>query len=313
MDASLAASDRKATTKTLYRILATNHLIPAPFGAIRLDRLRPTDIEALVLRMRTATRVREGAKVRAFADSTIRSVYTVARAALDGAVRDGLLATNPAAAMKRPGVERKEARFLSGDEMRSLLDAASASRYHRALVLISQTGARRGEILALRWDDVDLAAKNIRIRGTLARVDGQLTITEPKTDRSRRTVPLSPLALSALTEQRTSQAAERLHARNEWTPTKYVFTTAIGQPVDPRNLLRVVKSAATKTSLTNVGVHSLRHSAAVALLEGGINIKAVSDLLGHSSIAITGDIYGHTTDDAARAAVSLLSIAWGSQ
>jgi integrase len=86
-----------------------------------------------------------------------------------------------------------------------------------------------------------------------------------------------------------------------------VFTTAFGGPVDPRNVLRAIQDAAKSAGVEGVGVHTLRHTAAVTMLEGGVHIKAASDLLGHSSIAITGDIYGHTTDEAARAAVELLS------
>jgi integrase len=313
---TLEASDRKESTRSLYRSLANSHLKPEPFGALRLDKLKPSDIEALVLRLRARTRPirsKDGseAEVRALSDSTIRTTYTVLRSALDGAVRDGLLARNPAAAIRRPGVERTEARHLSLLEVHRLLNAAESSRYHGALVLITATGMRRGECLALRWQDIDHDAGVLRIRGTLSRIGRKVTVTEPKTERSRRILPLSPATAALLTGQRKGQVAERLHAGSKWTDTGYVFTTETGQPVDPRNLLRVVQSAAARAGLTDVGVHSLRHSAATAMLEAGVNIKAVSDLLGHSSVSITGDIYGHTSDDSARAAIAKLSDAMG--
>lgn len=313
---TLTASDRKESTRSLYRTLATKHLIPEPFGARRLDQLKPSDVEALVLRLRAATRVvpaengRED-KIRALSDSTIRTTYTVLRAALDGAVRDGLLARNPAALIHRPSVQRTEARHLTPDEVRILFKAAESSRYHRALTLIAATGMRRGECLALRWVDIDFEAGVLRIRGTLTRLNGKLLVTEPKTERSRRVLPLSPAVSALLAAQRKAQVAERLHAGSSWTDTGYVFTTENGQPVDPRNLYRVVQTAAAHAGLKDVGVHSLRHSAATAMLEAGVNIKAVSDLLGHSSVSITGDIYGHTSDDSARAAVARLSEAMG--
>jgi integrase len=115
----------------------------------------------------------------------------VLRSALDGAVRDGLLARNPAAAVKRPGVERIEARHLDRDAVVKLLDAAKESRYHPALVLIASTGLRRGEALALKWDKVDLDGGALRVAATIARVEGKLASSEPKTARSRRLVPLS--------------------------------------------------------------------------------------------------------------------------
>ena len=188
----------------------------------------------------------EAAPVRALSDSTIRQTYTVLRAGLGPAVRDGLLARNPAAQVRRPGVERTEARHLDADAVTAVLRAEEPSRYHPALV-------------------------------------------------------------SMLRKRKAGQAAERLHAANQWQDSRLVFTIELGRPVDPRNLLRVIEAAAKTAGIEGVGVHTLRHSAAVSWLESGVHIKAVADLLGHSSIAITGDVYGHTSDDSARAAVDGLA------
>lgn len=162
---------------------------------------------------------------------------------------------------------------------------------------------RRGEALALRWSDVDLDNGTVTVRGTLGRIGGRLVVSEPKTDRSRRTVPIGAPLVAMLRAQRKQQAAEQLRAANQWENSGLVFTTEFGTPVEPRNILRTVETAAAKAGMEGVGVHTLRHSAAVAWLEAGVHIKAVADLLGHSSIAVTGDIYGHTSDDTARAAV----------
>ncbi len=303
---SLAVSDRKESTRALYGALCRKHLEPAPFGAVPLDKLRPTDVEALVLAMRAQTKpgaAEDAVPVRALSDSTIRQVYTVLRAGLDCAVRDGLIARNPAALVKRPGVERFEAKHLTDDELTAVLRAAEASRYHPVLMLIAATGLRKGEALALQWKHVDLDGSTLKVVATIGRVNHRLVITEPKTARSRRTVPLSPGVVSMLRKQRTEQKAERLRAGNQWTDTGLVFTTELGGAVDPRNLLRVMEAAAAAAGAAGAGVHTLRHSAAVGWLESGVHIKAVADLLGHSSIAITGDVYGHTSDDTARAAV----------
>jgi integrase len=171
------------------------------------------------------------------------------------------------------------------------------------LVLIAATGLRKGEALALRWDRVDLDAGTVKVAATISRINQKLVISEPKTDRSRRTVPLPPAVVAMLRKHRTDQKAERLRAGNQWTDSGLVFTTEFGGPVDPRNLLRVIEVAAKTAGGEGVGVRTLRHSAAVGWLESGVHIKAVADLLGHSSIAITGDVYGHTSDDTARAAV----------
>jgi integrase len=318
-ETTLAVSDRKPATRALYATLAAKHIEADRLGALPLGRVRASDVEAWVLRLRSQTKpgraegaeAAEPAPVRALSDSTIRTTYTVLRAALDAAVRDGLIARNPAAAVHRPGVARAEARHLDAAELAAVLDAAKASRYHLALVLIAATGLRRGEALALKWTDVDLDAGLIRVRGTLGRVDGELTTTEPKTDRSRRTVPLSPAIVEALRAHRKRQRAEKMHARNIWTEQGLVFCTEAGHHVEPRNLLRVIETAARKASVKGVGVHTLRHSAATAWLEAGVHIKTAADLLGHSSIAITGDIYSHASDDSARAAVEGLSATLG--
>jgi integrase len=311
---TLAASDRKESTQVLYANLSRRHLEPEPFGAITLDKLKPHDIEALVLTMRAKVKRAtgpQGEPVRALSDSTIRQVYTVLRAGLDGAVRDGLLARNPAAQIKRPGVARTEAKHLDVQAVIKVLAAAQVSRYHPALALIAATGLRKGEVLGLSWDRLALDDGVLKVTDTLGRIGNRLSITEPKTARSRRTVPLNANVVAMLRKHRTAQLAERLRAGDQWTDSGLVFTTELGRPVDPRNLLRVIEVAAKAAGVQNVGVHTLRHSAAVAWLEAGVHIKAVADLLGHSSIAITGDVYGHTSDDTARSAVDVLAAKLG--
>jgi integrase len=317
---TLAASDRAASTRQLYTDLSRRHLEPEPFGALRLDRLKPTDIEALILRLRAQTkpgkpndddRDAEPEPVRAYSDSTIRSVYAVLRQALDGAVRDGLLARNPAAAVQRPGVERREAHYLDAASVSALLTAAEGLRYHPVLVLIAATGLRRGEALSLRWDAVDLDAGLLKVHTTIGRVGRQLVTSQPKTERSRRVVPLSPPLVAMLRAHRTGQLEERLAAASVWEDHGLVFCTEMGKPVEPRNVLRTIEIAGAKAGIGGAVVHSLRHAFATACLEGGVNIKAVADLLGHSSISVTGDIYGHSSDATARAAVDGLAARLG--
>jgi integrase len=156
-----------------------------------------------------------------------------------------------------------------------------------------------------------VAAGTLKVAAMLGRIGDRLVISEPKTARSRRTIPLSPAVVAMLRRHRTEQKAERLRAGNQWVDSGLVFTNESGGPVDPRNLLRVMEVAAEAAGVDDVGVHTLRHSAAVAWLESGVHIKTVADLLGHSSIAIIGDAYGHTCDDTARAAVDGLAARLG--
>ena len=300
-ETTLAASDRKEATRSLYSSLSRKHIESGVIGTIPLAKLRPSDVEKLILALRSVP----------LADSTIRQIYTVLRLGLDGAVRDGLLARNPAASVQRPGVARKEATHLDPQRVTELLAAAEGSRYYTPLLLIATTGLRRGEALALRWSDVDLDTGVLCVRETVQRIEGKLSTGEVKTDRSRRAIPLAPVIVARLRRHRVTQLEERMRAANQWTETGLVFTTELGRVVEPRNLLRVIEAAANRIGLNGVGAHTLRHSAATAWLEAGVHIKQVSDLLGHSSVAITGDVYGHGSDQSARAAVDGLSGALG--
>jgi integrase len=293
---TVMASDPAESTRDTYARLARKHLETAPFGEISLGKLRPSDVEGLVLALRA----------KGLADATIRLIYNVLRVALDGAVRDRPLARNPAALVAWPGVKRGEARHLDTDVVTAVLRAVEDSRYYPALVLIASTGVRRGEALALSWDRVDLDAGTLTVAATLGRIGKRLVIRQPKTTRSRREIPLFPAMVTMLRRHRIAQKEERLRAGDQWTESGLVFTTALGRPIEPGNMLSRIKKAAAKAGVEDVKVHTLRHSAAVAWLESGVHIKAVSDLLGHSSIAVTGDVYGHTSDTAARAAIDTL-------
>lgn len=308
---SLEASPRKESTKELYRHLIRHHLLEPPFGSRRLDQLRPAHIEALLLALRSKTRERERGsvvvQVPALADSTVQRLFSVLRVALDGAVRDGLLARNPAHLVRQPAVQRKEARFLSPADVGAILDRTRGSRYAPVLTFIAHTGVRKGEALGLRWDDVDFARGTIRIRSTLSRTRGQLAATAPKTPRSRRLLPMTPAVAELLRTRRAEAEADGVKAESLWTPTDFVFTSQTGAPLDPRNVLRALTTAAAAAGLEGVTVHTFRHSAATGMLEAGIHLKAVSELLGHSDIRITGDVYGHVSTETARAALEALS------
>jgi integrase len=150
----------------------------------------------------------------------------------------------------------------------------------------------------------------LRVRGTLARVNGKLKVTEPKTAKSKRAVPLSEVAVRTLRAVRTEQAQERLRAGSRWHQTGFVFVTEFGEPCEPRNALRAFKAAAKRAGLpSSVGLHTLRHSAASVMIASGVPLKIVSDILGHASVAITGDIYGHVSPDVSREAAAKLAAA----
>jgi integrase len=294
---ALAASDRKSTTKAMYAGVARVHIVGSHIGGLALDKVRPMHVEGWIV----------GLRAKGLAESTVRSAYTILRAILDTAVRDGALARNPAAVVKRPKVTAKESVFLTPEQVRALLESAKSSRYAPLFKLLVNTGLRRGEALALRWSDIDFEDKLLRVRGTLTRVDGDLIVTSTKTAKSRRSIPVSDGTEQLLKEIRKHQLEERLKAGSQWHQTPYVFTAEDGRPCDPRNALRALKAAATKAGMDGVGLHTLRHSAATAMLTNGVPLKVVSEILGHASIVITADIYGHVSPDVSREALATLS------
>jgi integrase len=301
IDTSLQASERKQNTKVMYAGVARTHILSSSIGRLRLDQIRPSHVEGWVVELR-----RKG-----LAESTIRSAYTILRAVLDTAVRDGALAVNPAAVIRRPRVTAKEAPHLTPTQVTALLRAAEGTRYAPLFALLVHTGLRRGEALALQWSDVDLDRRMLRVRGTLSRIDGALVVTEPKTAKSRRFVPISAPAELLLRTLQAAQAEERRQAGSAWRHTGFVFTTEFGEPCDPRNAFRALRAAAIKAGLTHAGLHTLRHSAASVMLTRGVPLKVVSEILGHSSIAITGDVYGHVAPDVSSEAVDILGDAFG--
>ncbi|MGB3762037.1 MAG: site-specific integrase [Ornithinimicrobium sp.] len=299
LESSLPTSNRKATTQLLYAGLARNHIIGSDLAKLPIKNLRPTSVERFITQLRA----------KGLSDSSVRQIYTVARAIGDDAVRDGLMARNPFSSVRRPRVTQAEAKFLQPSEVHALLGAARDSRYHPVFEFLIHTGMRRGEALALRWRDVDVRQQLVRVRGTLARIDGELQVLEPKSAKSRRTIPLSEPALAVIERVRERTTMERANAAELWVDSNFLFTTAIGEPSDPRNALRAFTVAARRAGLEGAGLHTLRHSAASVMLSERVPLNVVSQILGHSGIAITADVYGHIAPDVSRNALDVLGSA----
>jgi len=284
---SLPASSRKPTTQETYARLARRHITSGSLADVRLDALTPSKVEAWVSQLLDQR-----------SQATARQVHAILCMMLDGAVREGLVRRNVARSVSKPRVGAREASMFTSHQVGLLLAEARGDRLSPLLSLIAYTGMRRGEALAIRWSDVDLKAGAVRVTGTLARVDGQLTRLDPKTAHGRRVVPLVPEAVEALREARLQQARERLAAGPAWTDSGYAFTTEVGTPVDPRNALRWFYGVRDRVNAAHGldldgSLHTFRHAAASVLLANGVPMPVVSEVLGHSSISITVDMYGH--------------------
>ena len=167
-------------------------------------------------------------------------------------------------------------------------------------------GLRRSEALGLHWSDVDLDKGTLRISRGLQRAGGELRELPTKTPRSRRTVPLPPFVVQALRAHREGQAAERERAWH-WEDTPYVFTSTVGTPIEPRTLTRTFHALCERHGLRRVRLHDLRRSCVSLLLAVGVSPRVVMEIVGHSAIEMTMNVYGHVSLDNQRAALDLLN------
>jgi integrase len=268
------------------------HLVPA-LGRLPLGRIGPSDVQ----------RMSSELIARGLSPATARRAHATLRAALQEAVRWHLIPHNPAALAAPPRVARREMAAFSPDEARRFLFAVHGTRHEALWVLALTTGLRQGELLALRWPDLELESGYLIVRGTLTRLRGQSShageskshqeITSPKTARSRRRVEFGALAADALHSHRVAQDAVRARAGSTWSETRLVFCGEHGQFIQPSSLNRELKGLLKQYGLPAIRFHDLRHTAATLLLTKDVNPKKVSELLGHSSVAITLDTYSH--------------------
>jgi integrase len=266
------------------------HVVPR-IGHVRLSELSVADCRDLLV----------GLSLRLDAQS-VRHVRSTLRRSFADAVRDGLVQRNVAALAEPPKMHKAERAYLTTAQVRHLISEGRDDRHWPLWVVIVTTGLRVSEALALAWSDV---GDSLKVSHQLARLDGEWKRTPPKTRRSRRTVPLTPIAVEALAEQRRRQDAERGdHPR---PIDGLVFTTSVGSPIHATNLLPPLRALLARLGLPRVTIHDLRHSAASMMFEAGIPIEVIADLLGHSTVRVTQDLYVHRRQELQRLAVDKLT------
>ena len=289
-----AGDGTSASTLERYGQVVRVHIIPA-IGRIKLTALTPRDVQLMVSQLRQTA-----------APASVIKIHGVLRNALSDAERMDLIPRNVARAVRSATLTRTERRALTVGEATKLLAQLQGDRLEGVFTLALSTGLRRGELLGLRWQDTDLESRMLFVRQTLQRVDGELRFVPPKTHRSTRSVPLSQLAVSALSAQRVRQAEDRLLVGPAWEDHGLVFATHIGTPLEPRNVNRRFSTARSAAGLQWVRLHDLRHAFATFLLDQGEELRTVMDLLGHSTIRLTADTYGHVLPSRARSAVDAI-------
>jgi integrase len=273
----------KVSTYQSYGSLVRLHVCPA-LGGTKLATLSPAHLQTLY-----RAKLDEG-----LAPKSVKYIHTTLHRALKQAVRWGLVPRNAAAEADPPRVSTPEMRPLSPTQARTLLQTAKGNRLEALYVLAVTTGMRQGELLGLGWEDADLEAGVVRVRRTLTLAKGGPRLTEPKTPKSRRQIRLTSGAVEALELHRERQKAEGAAGGDGWNDWGLAFCTRRGTPIRRDNLHdKHWKPLLRRSGLPDIRFHDLRHTCATLLLTKGVHPKIVSEMLGHSSIAITLDTYSH--------------------
>lgn len=270
-----------------------NYLVPE-LGKHQLAKLTPAHVQTMLNKLADS-----GLQHR-----TLRNVRAALRRALNHAMRFGYVVRNVATLVDVPGSVSFTPEPLDDAQARQLLEAIKGHRWELLYRVALGLGLRRGEVLGLRWEDVDFDAATLRITGALQRQRGRLERTAVKTDSSVRTIAIPPGLLSSLHDHQKCQEELRAVA-HRWTETGFVFTTSVGTPIEPNEVLRHFKQVVKTAGLPErTRFHDLRHSCATLLIAQGVHPRVVMEILGHSQISTTMNIYAHVLPRVQREAVA---------
>lgn len=308
LDRWLSDSVRGTVRESTYsrdKYLVVHHIKPT-LGRFKLKNLNALHIQGLYRDRLDSS----------LSGSTVQKMHHVLHKALSQAVRWDLIARNPADAIKVPTPTPKEMHPLSAEQARQLLETAQDNRLEALYVLAVHTGMRRGELLGLRWEDVDLdaATPTVRVRRTITRKGkgGSYALGEPKTKNSRRTVRLTQRSAEAVRSHRTQQVQEKQRMGSLYQEQGLVFAGETGNIINPSNLRqRSFAPLLKRAGLPRITFHDLRHTCASLLFQRNVHPKFVQELLGHASIAITLDTYSHMLPGMGGEAADAMSEALG--
>lgn len=291
----------KPTTLKRYRELLLVHVVPA-IGPVHMTELRPAGVQAVV------SKVLEVRSPR-----TAVNAYRVLSELLGEAVRWGVIATNPAAAIRPPRAPRPALHVPDKDACSTIRERARGRQIEGPIVLALGTGMRLGEILALRGRDVDLDRKVLHVTATLSYSGGEFAFPQPRTYRARRSVDLPGFVVVFLRRQRKEQNERKIARRRVWIDYDVVLDDVAGAPFAPWSLSADFRRLTRELELPQTRFHDLRHAHATQLLAAGVHPKAVSERLGHSSVAFTMDTYSAVIPSMGRAAADAADQLFGGE
>jgi integrase len=278
-------------------------------GSVRLDQLTSAAIQQFYVQLLgSGHRSKQGG----LSASSIKTMHHILRCALETAVKQGRLSKNPCAAVETPRMERREMSILSAADLIALIDAARGTRLHAPILIAVCTGMRRGEVLALRWQDVDLDRGILRVSRSLEQTTGRLRWKEPKTGRARA-ITIPQLLVDELRRHRGRQAEHRLQIGPAWENNDLVIAQDDGTPMSPNALTNAFVRLVATAGVPRIRLHDLRHSAATLLLSRGVNVKVIAEMLGHSTPTLTLSTYAHCVETMQQTAADQLQAVFASE
>jgi integrase len=280
-----------------------NHLIPN-IGQYSLAKLAPQHLRAFYNKM----------LAQGLSPTTVHAIHSMLHKALEDALQMALVNRNVTEMLKPPRRGNREMMTLSVLEMQQFLEVVRDDRFYALYILALSTGMREGELLGLRWQDVDLARRTVQVRMTVSEtITKQYYLAETKTAYSRRTVAITQAAVDPLAEHWQKQQLDKARMGSNWTDNGLVFPNGYGNIMIPHNIAkRSFKRYLVKAGLSReIRFHDLRHTAATLLLASGVNAKVVSEMLGHSNVAITLRIYAHVLPHMQQSAVQAMDTMLG--
>lgn len=291
-----SASRIEATSLRWYTRVLRDHARPV-LGHMKIATIKAIDVQCVLDSASDVSR-RNTKRGLPLAPSTLRNLLVAIKAVFAWAVRMELIARNPALAVTAPKVHSREYPDFGSGLLRSVLEAVQRSEFHVLVPFALMTGARRGELVALRWQDVDLFRGRYSIRRSAAILDGEQIYKSPKSARSRRTEAL-PRSLVELLEQHRKEQARRYDRIGLPLPSQdaFVFDRLNGEPWNANELSRRWTRFVRRANLPRIRWHDLRHAFASISHDAGESLHSISNALGHSSLQITSSIYVHTSDE----------------
>jgi len=288
-----------------YKRIVEGHLKPK-LGSFILKELRPEQVQKILNQKLINGNIKTG---EALSPRRIEYIYVVLNSALEQAVKNRLIVRNVCNAVDKPKKSKHEFIPWTQEQTNDFLSSVKGNRLFPVYITEWGTGLRRSELLGLKWEDIDLKRGMLSVRRAMVRVKGSYVFGDPKTKRSKRTIPLPERVTKELKAWKKRQTVEEVAFDGEYNPLNLVFCNELGQPTNPDFISRSFKKDLETAKLPEIRFHDMRHGHATMLLELGENLKVVSDRLGHSSVAMTGDTYSHVQEKIQKEASNKLDLA----